>query len=79
MYCFFADNTKLTMVMDYIPGGDLFSELLRAGAFLSEPEVAFILSELVEALIYLRARHVIHRDIKPENVLLVRNNSEQVI
>lgn len=79
MYCFYADNAKLCMVMEYIPGGDLFTELIRAGGYLSECEAAFILAEVVEALTYLRVRHVIHRDIKPENILLVRNNNGQVI
>jgi len=79
MYCFFNDTTKLTMVMEYISGGDLFTELLKSGGYLSEPEAAFILSEIVEGLICLRDRHVIHRDIKPENVLLVRDGNGKVV
>ena len=79
MFCFFDTPVQLTMVMEYISGGDLFSELLHSGGYLSEPESAFILSQLVEALIYLRDRHVIHRDIKPENVMLIRNTQGKVI
>eukprot|EP00826_Nyctotherus_ovalis_P005086 TRINITY_DN1113_c0_g7_i1.p1 TRINITY_DN1113_c0_g7~~TRINITY_DN1113_c0_g7_i1.p1 ORF type:complete len:311 (+),score=100.74 TRINITY_DN1113_c0_g7_i1:197-1129(+) len=79
MYCFFTDATKLTMVMEYISGGDLFTELLNSGGYLCEAEAGFILSELAEALTYLRDRHVIHRDVKPENVLLVRNARGQVV
>jgi len=79
LYGFFSSSDKLTMVLDFISGGDLFTKLLQSGGYLSEPECAFVLDQLIDALIYLRNRHIIHRDIKPENVLLTKNSSGDII
>jgi MAST-subfamily protein kinase len=57
------------MVMEYCPGGDLFS-LIRSVGWLNDPTAQFYLAEVVLALEYLHSMGVIHRDIKPDNVLL---------
>ena len=57
--------------MEYLPGGDLLSLMMRVGVF--EEELArFYLAEMTEALHSLHSLGYVHRDIKPENILLDR-------
>ncbi|KAI9271763.1 kinase-like domain-containing protein [Phascolomyces articulosus] len=68
----FQDTHYLYMVMDFIPGGELFSVLKSEQCL--EPHVAqFFAAEALSALAYLHEEcHIIYRDLKPENILLDR-------
>jgi serine/threonine kinase 38 len=66
----FQDDRYLYMVMDYLPGGDLMTHLIRKDTF-SEDEARFYVAELVEAVDYIHTElHYIHRDLKPDNIVL---------
>jgi len=62
----------LYMVMEYLPGGDLFSLLRNLGA-LPEEMAKMYAAELVLALEYLHSKAIVHRDLKPDNILISRN------
>lgn len=57
--------------MEYLPGGDLFSLMIRNNKF-SEDVIQFYLAEITLALNALHTLGFVHRDIKPENILLDR-------
>lgn len=57
--------------MEYLPGGDLFSLMIRNNRF-SEDVIQFYLAEITLALNALHTLGFVHRDIKPENILLDR-------
>lgn len=57
------------LVVEYLPGGDLYSLLDVFGAF-DEDVAKLYTMEILEALRYLRSNGIIHRDIKPDNVLV---------
>lgn len=59
------------LVMEYLPGGDLLSLMIRNGAF-DEDLSRFYLAEMTLALNALHQMGFVHRDIKPENILLDR-------
>mmetsp|Transcript_35458 Transcript_35458/g.75591 ORF Transcript_35458/g.75591 Transcript_35458/m.75591 type:complete len:454 (-) Transcript_35458:25-1386(-) len=66
----FQDDDWLYMVMDYLPGGDLMTHLMRKDTF-TEDETRFYIAELVEAVDCIHEiLHYIHRDIKPDNIVL---------
>ncbi|EAT36011.1 AAEL011879-PA [Aedes aegypti] len=67
----FQDQECLYLVMEYLPGGDLLSLMIRIGVF-DEELAQFYLAELTEALHSLHSIGYVHRDIKPENILLDR-------
>jgi len=65
----FQDDTHLYMVMEYMPGGDLMSLLMREDTF-SEEATKFFMAEAAHAISSVHALGYIHRDIKPDNMLL---------
>jgi serine/threonine protein kinase len=65
----FQTADKLYMVMDFMPGGELFFHLRRAGRF-TEDRSRFYIAEILTALDYVHGNGIIYRDLKPENALL---------
>jgi serine/threonine kinase 38 len=65
----FTDATHLYMVMEFMPGGDLMSLLMKEDTF-SESVTRFFMAEAAFAISAVHALGYIHRDIKPDNMLL---------
>ncbi len=60
------------IVMEFVAGATLKSFLDRGDRF-TVPDVARIMTELLNGLAYSHANGVIHRDIKPANVMMTDN------
>lgn len=67
--CAFQTESKLFLVMEYLPGGELFYHLSKKGLML-EADAVFYTAEMVLALEHLHSMGIVHRDLKPENLLL---------
>ncbi|KAF8721876.1 hypothetical protein HU200_022820 [Digitaria exilis] len=66
-----ATRSKVYLVMELAPGGDLLSRLASLPTRrLPEHAARRVFAQLVSALVYSHARGVFHRDVKPQNVLL---------
>jgi protein kinase A len=66
----FQDHDSLYMLLDYCPGGEVFSYLRRARRF-NEATAKFYASEIVLILEFLHEKMgVAYRDLKPENILI---------
>ncbi|XP_037591780.1 putative serine/threonine-protein kinase PRKY isoform X1 [Cebus imitator] len=60
------------MLMEYVPGGELFSYLRNRGRFSSTTGL-FYSAEIICAIEYLHSKEIVYRDLKPENILLDRD------
>ncbi|KAL5017605.1 hypothetical protein ScPMuIL_007194 [Solemya velum] len=65
----FQTGGKLYLILEYLPGGELFMQLEREGIFM-EDTACFYLAEICMAIEHLHAQGIIYRDLKPENILL---------
>jgi len=69
LFGYFYDKSRVYLILEYAPGGELYKELKRVGTF-EEPAAAAYIAQLCSALGYCHRRSVIHRDVKPENLLI---------
>jgi len=73
----FEDNTYCYFIMEYIPGGNIYSLVPKNGIpVISTQMVASLMKDVISATYYLHHMipPIVHRDIKPENVLLAEGN-----
>ncbi len=65
----FQDDFFLYLVMDYLPGGDLMSLLMKKD-ILTESEARFYTAEMILSIETVHNLNSIHRDLKPDNILI---------
>eukprot|EP00771_Trimastix_marina_P000413 gnl/Trimastix_PCT/1430.p1 GENE.gnl/Trimastix_PCT/1430~~gnl/Trimastix_PCT/1430.p1 ORF type:complete len:347 (+),score=90.19 gnl/Trimastix_PCT/1430:52-1092(+) len=69
LYRTFQDEEYLYMMMEYLPGGELFFHLRKRVNFPVET-VRYYSAQIVLAFEYLHSHNFTYRDLKPENLLL---------
>ena len=68
---FVADEAKIFISFEYVPGGELFSHLRHRNRF-PEKLSRFYAASIVLAFGYLHHLNIVYRDLKPENLLITR-------
>lgn len=63
------DEESLYMVLDYLPGGELF-KMIRKKICMNEEDSRFYLAEIILGVEQLHSMNIIYRDLKPENILI---------
>ena len=72
----FEDNNYCYFIMEYIPGGNIYSLLPKNGIkTISTQNAVSIMKDVISATYFLHHMipPIVHRDIKPENVVLDHN------
>eukprot|EP01062_Namystynia_karyoxenos_P032753 TRINITY_DN24136_c0_g1_i1.p1 TRINITY_DN24136_c0_g1~~TRINITY_DN24136_c0_g1_i1.p1 ORF type:complete len:757 (+),score=225.86 TRINITY_DN24136_c0_g1_i1:32-2302(+) len=68
----FQDRDFLYLIMEYMPGGDMMTWLIKYDVF-EERIAQFYTAELVLAVHSIHKMRYAHRDVKPDNILLDAN------
>ena len=80
LYDIFENIDYIYIIMEYCPGGDLFSYLEQRKFKILEERATIIMNKICEAVFYFQSYFgVIHRDLKPENVLLTSSSDDSDI
>jgi len=69
---FFEDKTNCYILLELCHNQSM-NELLKRRKRLTEPEVKYFISQLLESIKYLHSINVIHRDLKIGNLFLDKN------
>ncbi|XP_043944922.1 aurora kinase A-B-like [Protopterus annectens] len=77
LYGYFHDHSRVYLILEYAPRGELYKELQKCTKFDDRRSAKYI-TELSDALLYCHSKNVIHRDIKPENLLLGANGELKI-
>mmetsp|Transcript_15234 Transcript_15234/g.37159 ORF Transcript_15234/g.37159 Transcript_15234/m.37159 type:complete len:746 (+) Transcript_15234:95-2332(+) len=79
MFNTYQDSDWVYMLIEYLPGGDLFDVQDDIGGTFNEEQARFYIAGVVLALEHMHKQHVIYRDLKPENVLVDSNGYIKVV
>ena len=66
---FINDEDYYYLILEYCAGGDL-SNFIKSEGRLNEERAKGYMSQIVDALRYLKRLNIVHRDLKPQNILL---------
>ncbi|KAJ3024631.1 UNVERIFIED_CONTAM: Serine/threonine-protein kinase [Siphonaria sp. JEL0065] len=65
----FQDPLYLYLIMEFLPGGDMMTMLIKYDVF-PEDVTRFYIGECIEALEAVHSLGFVHRDLKPDNLLI---------
>jgi serine/threonine protein kinase len=69
LFSTFNDADNLYLLIEYAPGGELFTLIRKFGKF-PDDVARFYASEIIAILEHLHSKNIVYRDLKPENILL---------
>jgi serine/threonine protein kinase len=71
LYDVFENEKYIYIIMEYCPGGDLFSYIEKRDFKIKEERAAEIVHKLCTTVYFLHQYGIVHRDLKPENILMM--------
>ena len=77
LYDVWETSTELYLIMEYVPGGELFDYLVKRGR-LPVSEALHYFQQIIFAVDYCHRFNICHRDLKPENLLLDKDKNIKV-
>jgi serine/threonine protein kinase len=77
-YGTFQDACNVYLMMEYIPGGEVFSHLRTMERF-DLDTTRFYGAEILLVFQYMHSKHIIYRDLKPENLLFTHDGHVKFI
>jgi len=78
LYEVFVEDDSFYLVMELVPGKELFERIIDRGQY-SEKHASNIIRQIVSAVEYLHSNGIAHRDLKPENLLSSGDDDNEVI
>ena len=74
----YETDNLIYLVTEYLSGGTLV-DFLRKNVSTLGDHIIKIITDVLDALDYLKSKHIMHRDIKPENIVLRKEDNKWVL
>ncbi|CAB0003274.1 unnamed protein product [Nesidiocoris tenuis] len=76
LYNYFWDDVRIYLILEFVPGGEMFTVLQNQPHRRFSPDkAAKYVYQVADGLEYCHSKNVMHRDIKPENLLIDINGN----
>ena len=75
---FYQSPGESVIITEYLEGSDLFASLSEETFELTEAKCRVIVSQVLDALVYIHRLRVVHMDIKPNNILLASRDKNNL-
>uniref|UniRef100_A0A4W4FCD3 Protein kinase domain-containing protein n=1 Tax=Electrophorus electricus TaxID=8005 RepID=A0A4W4FCD3_ELEEL len=78
LYAAYESRYDITLIMEYVEGGELFDRIIDENYKLTELDTVLFIRQITEGLEYMHKMYILHLDLKPENILCVSRETNKI-
>ncbi|XP_062858602.1 myosin light chain kinase family member 4 [Trichomycterus rosablanca] len=78
LYAAYESRSDVTLIMEYVEGGELFDRIIDENYKLTELDTVLLIRQITEGLQYMHKMYILHLDLKPENILCVSRETNKI-
>ncbi|CAK8691829.1 unnamed protein product [Clavelina lepadiformis] len=78
LYDAYENDNTMTLILEYLGGGELFERVLADQAQLTELDAVLFMRQISLAVQYLHKNLILHLDLKPENILCLDRSTHHI-